>query len=419
MIYIPRELEGKIAGLLQGPESIAIVGPRQAGKTTVIRRLCDRLGDEAVFIDLEDPDEVALFDNDVKAFAHLRVKGRRFVFLDEFQYSKHGGRHLKFLHDHTGAKFIVSGSSCAEVTLKAGEAMTGRIFLLDLYPLSLREFLSWKDPEASSLVRERLLALRPVGEPLHTRITAMAEEMILWGGYPRVAISRGQDEKKLVLKNLVATYLMQDIRGFFRLASEYPLQKLLRALALQLGNIVEYSELGQISGLGYGALKRHLCILEETFITRTCRPWFRNRRQELVKNPKVYFLDTGLRNHLVSDFRRLASRPDRGFLMEGFIASELIKQESEIHFWRTKAKAEVDFVLEREGDLIAVEVKSGQERSAGRSLYSFLRKYRPRVALVLHAGDVSEVRIEGIRVLFLPFYSTILDIHEIVEAALG
>ena len=404
-IYIPRSLERRLRRLVSTPEIIALLGARQVGKTTLMRRIFQRLPGQKVFLDFEDPEALALFDEDIQAFARLYVDGKDYVFLDEFQYSRHGGKHLKFLYDRYPAKFVISGSSSLDVALKAAAALVGRVMLLELFPLSFEEFLCFRDPDLVPLVRQYVHELKPFPEPLHRRLLRHLEEFTLWGGYPRVATSEAPEERAEVLKNLLVTYLMKDIRGFFRLATEYPLQKLMRALALQIGGLIQYTELAQVSGLSYQELKRHLAILEETYILKFSRPFFTNRRLELVKNPKVYFLDLGFRNHLAQDFRGWSSRPDVGPLVENFVASELVKRGHELKFWRTKSGAEVDFVIEvREGPL-PLEVKAGTGGALGKSLLSFLKKYRPKAAYVLYTGNVQSTAAEGTPVQFLPLYA--------------
>lgn len=404
-IYIPRVLEGKLRRFLEVPEIIAILGARQVGKTTLMRRIFRDLPGTKVFLDFEDPEVLALFDEDVQAFARLHVEGKDYVFLDEFQYSKQGGKHLKYLYDRYRTKFVISGSSSLGLAVKAASALVGRVILLELFPLNFAEFLSYRDPDLLPLVREHVRDLKPLSPPLHRRLLQYGEEFTLWGGYPRVVIAPTPEEKAEILKNLLITYLMKDIRGFFRLATEYPLQKLMRALALQIGGLIQYNELSQISGLSYHELKRHLAILEETYILRFSRPFFTNRRLELVKNPKVYFVDLGFRNHLIQDFRGWSSRPDVGPLVENFVASELLKQGHTLKFWRTKSGAEVDFIIETPGGPLPLEVKTGATGVLGRSLQSFLKKYQPPVAYVLHTGNVRTKTVEGIPTRFLPLYA--------------
>ena len=395
----------EVRSLLETPEIIAILGARQVGKTTLMRHIFETLPGPKVFLDFEDPEVLSLFDEDIRSFARLYVEGKDFVFLDEFQYSREGGKHLKYLYDHYAAKFVISGSSSLDLAVRAASMLVGRIFLLELFPLNFAEFLSFTDPDLLPLVRDHVREQNPLSPSLHRRLLRYIEAFTRWGGYPRVVLARTPEEKEEVLKNLLITYLMKDIRGFFRLASEYPLQKLMRALALQVSGLIQYNELSQVSGLTYHELKRHLAILEETYIVRLSRPFFTNRRLELVKNPKVYFVDPGFRNHLIRDFRGWDSRPDTGKLVENFVASELIKQGHPLRFWRTKSGAEVDFVAETSEGPIPLEVKAGQTRTIGKSLRSFIKKYRPSVAYFLYTGNIATETVEGVRVQLLPLYA--------------
>ncbi len=412
-IYIPRTLEGKIRKLIEAPEIIAIFGARQVGKTTLMRHIYDGFSEPRVFLDFEDPELVSLFDEDIKAFARLYVEGKRYVFIDEFQHSRAGGGHLKFLYDSYPAKFFISGSSSLDLAVKAASALVGRIFILELYPLSLEEFLGYRARDLFPLIQERILEERPLPDALHKKLMTLVEEFCTWGGYPRVATSRDREEKEEVLKGIFTTYLLRDIKGFFRLSTESNLQKLLRALALQVGGVIRYEELSRVSGLSYSSLKEHLSILEETYVISLSRPFFTNKRLEIVKNPKVYFQDVGMRNYVCKDFRGWELRAEKGHLLENLVAGEMLKEGKELHFWRTKSGAEVDFVIQERGGVVPVEVKSGLAKSPGRSLTSFIKKYRPSRAYVIHSGETFSKEVEGTLVSFLPFYALpFLDLGE-------
>jgi len=404
-IYIPRTLEGKILRLLDVPEIIAVFGARQVGKTTLMRHIYDSLFGPKVFLDFEDPELVSLFDEDIKAFARLYVEGKRYVFIDEFQHSKVGGKHLKFLYDSYPVKFFISGSSSLDLAVEAASALVGRIFILELYPLSLGEFLSYKVPDLFQLAYQNIANNVPLPQVLHMKLIGLVEEFCTWGGYPRVATSKSNEEKEEVLKGIFTTYLLKDIKGFFRLSTESNFQKLLRALALHMGELIRYEELSKVSGLSYSSLKEHLSILEETYVISLSRPFFTNKRLEIIKNPKVYFQDMGMRNYVCRDFRDWKLRIDKGHLLENLVAGEILKKGNELHFWRTKSGAEVDFVIQESKGVVPVEVKSGMARNPGRSLASFIKKYRPSKAYVVHSGEVFSKEIEGALVNFLPFYA--------------
>ena len=404
-IYIHRNLEGKILRYLHTPEIIAIFGARQVGKTTLMKRIFEKLKGPKIFLDFEDIDIVSLFDEDIKAFAKLHVEGRKYVFIDEFQHSKCGGRHLKFLYDHYDTKFLISGSSSLELAIKAASELVGRIFILELYPLNFKEFLSYKAPQILTLLEEKILQNEALPKVLHSHLMELLEDFSLWGGYPRVATAQDREEKEEVLKGILSTYMLRDIKGFFRLATESGFQKLLKALALQIGNIIRYDELSQVSGLSHSSLKKHLSILEETYIIYLSRPFFTNKRLEIVKNPKIYFQDLGLRNYLCKDFRPWNTRVDKGALAENFVASELLKKGIAPNFWRTKSGGEIDFVIQKDGESIPIEVKSGAAKTLGKSLISFIKKYKPSKAFIFHYGGSFSLQVCNTRVFFQPLYA--------------
>ena len=400
-MYVKRDLEDKIFRYLDSPEIIAVLGARQVGKTTLLKQIYQNVPEPKVFLDFEDPEILELFEEDIKAFARLHVEGNRFVFIDEFQYSQDGGRKLKFLYDryHQKTKFLISGSSSLEISLKTVSFLVGRIFIFELYPFSFEEVLRAKDPKLARLFSEETL----LPSSLHKKLLSFFEEYSLYGGYPRVVLARDEEEKREVLKNIFVTYLLKDIKGFFRLATENHLQKLVKALALQIGNLIRYQELAQLAELSLPVLKKHLAILEETYIIKFLKPFYTNRRLEIVKNPKVYFWDTGLRNHLVRDFRPFSERPDKGALVENAVGLELLKKGLELNYWRTKSGAEVDFVLP-EHPPVPIEVKAGLAQTPGKSFLSFLRRYSPERAFLFHEGEPAQETREGITIHFLPWY---------------
>ena len=404
MIYIERELEKKIRKLLDAPEIIAILGARQVGKTTLMSRIFDTINDSKVFLDFEDPEIAALFDEDIKTFAKLYVENNDFIFIDEFQYSRKGGQNLKYLYDTCKKKFIVSGSSSLELTVKLPAFLAGRIFILELFPLTLNEFFSFVAPGEFEIAREAEHKGEPVSPLIHEKLLKLTDSFMIYGGFPRAVTASDFDEKKVILKSLMTTYLLKDIRGFFRLANEYPFNRFLKALSLQIGNLLNYSELSNLAGISLREVKRYLSILEETYIIRLSKPFFVNKRTEIVKNPKVYFIDNGLRNAIINDFREPSGRVDMGQLLENLIASELIKQGFELRFWRSKGGAEVDFVVEKEGRLIPIEVKSFSRTTPGKSLISFVKKYGCTLAYVFYRGNLNIVERGNTKFVFMPVY---------------
>lgn len=413
-MYIKRELEEKIKNYLNKPEILAIIGPRQSGKTTLLKEIAKPL-QKSVYLDFEDRDVLGLFNSDIKSFYNLYAKDARYLFIDEFQYAKEGGQKLKYLYDTHRIKIIISGSSALDLTHQAARYLVGRIFVFHLFPLNFREFLSFRH---SSLyenvyqdVRQRIeqyLANKRktppvISESLIKEIGKYYREYALFGGYPRAVIARDKDEKITVLKGIYNTYFLREIRDILQLSTEEELQKLIKALALQIGSSVMYNELGQIASLNYINLIKHFNILEKTFVIRRVQPFCRNKRIEIAKIPKVYFWDNGLRNMVIDNFQSLDERADRGSLNENFVASELLKEEHRINYWRTKSDAEVDFVLEENNMIAAIEVKSIiSSNKTGKALLSFKEKYFPLRTVVVSENYFSVDKKR--EVLFMPLF---------------
>ena len=299
---------------------------------------------------------------------------------------------------------ITPPSNPLDISLKAASYLVGRVFIFELFPLSFEEFLSYRDLKTLKLMIERLKKGESFSAPFHERLLRYFEEFSIWGGYPRVVLSADEEEKQEVLKNIFNTYLLKDIRGFFRLATESNIQKLIRALAFQVGNLIQYNELSEVAQLTHATLKKHLSILEETYILKLLKPFFTNKRTEIAKNPKAYFIDTGLRNYICQDFRSWNNRPDSGSLIENTVATEFLKKKLDFKYWRTKSKGEVDFILTSISDTIPVEVKLGTVRNPGKAFLNFIQRYTPRKAYVLHTGTISSREYPVLAIWFMPVY---------------
>jgi len=400
--YIPRLLESDIAAVIKSPEIIAIIGPRQCGKTTLMYHIADHLdSDKVSIIDFEDRDELNLFVHDVKAFADLHIKDQEYVFIDEFQYATEGGKNLKYIYDHYPAKLFITGSSSTELSVQSMQFLVGRIFIFNLYPFSFREFLDYREPKLSQLLAEA----SDLGPEIIRRINIYYAGFNIYGGYPRVVLSSTTTEKETVIKNIFNTYLLREINQILNYRDEFKLTRLISALALQIGNSVNYNELSAVTGFNYKELLEAIDILEKTFVIIRSTPFFKNKRLELVKSPKFFFVDNGFRNMAIKNFLQPSNRTDIGALNENFIANELIKQGYPIHYWRTKSKAEVDFIIEKQGEVIPVEVKTTLKKpSISRSYRSFLEKYSPLRGVITSNQLHDEIKINDITVSFVPHW---------------
>lgn len=407
--YIERELEKKLEKYLKIPQIIAIVGPRRSGKTTLLQHLNQSLNN-SLYLSFEDQKVLDLFDLDIESFAKLYLQKQNFLILDEFHYSKQGGKNLKYLFDFYPAnKIIISGSSAIDLSIRTIKNLVGRVVVFPLMPFSFAEFLKAKDKALLHIYEEikekKLDDIRSIESVLINRFNSLLDEYVSYGGYPEVVLEKDAEVKKTLLNQIYSLYFLKEVRDILGLIDDYKLKLLLKALSLQIGNTCQYQELCQVSGFTIQTLKKYLNFLEKTFISFFPRPFFTNKRTELSKNPKVYFFDLGFRNAVIDNFLTPDKRSDGGALLENFVAIG-IKDSSDIHFWRTKSKAEVDFVIEQEGELIAIEVKAKLVKpTISASMYSFSKKYRPKRAFFYSLNFVGKRRVEKTSVYFLPIFN--------------
>lgn len=399
-MYIERLLENKIKSYLRRKEIIAIVGARQCGKTTLMKHMFSSLKN-AKFISFDDQKILQLFEGDIDLFVKSYIEDVDFLFIDEFQYAKEGGRKLKYIYDTKNTKIIISGSSTAELSIQSIKYLVGRIFIFTLFPFSFEEFLSYKNSKLNELIKEKKI-LSPVAIGA---IKNVYEEYLIFGGYPEVVLAQSPEEKVEILKNIYSTFLLREMREILQISEDARLIKLMKALALQIGKEVNYHELALSTGFGYKEVVKYLNILTKTFICLESRPYFTNKRKELVKMPKFYFLDTGFRNLVIESFQEVEKRADRGALNENFVAAEISKKGSRLNYWRTKAGAEVDFILERENKLTPVEVKSLlKEPKYGRSFINFIEEYKPGRGIILSLDYHHDSRLKNTKISFRPIF---------------
>lgn len=430
MEFLKRTLTGELEKWLDRREIIAIKGPRQSGKTTMLKILKDYLisekgipPDSIAYITFEDRDILEAFSKDPKQFisSYLAKKSKNkcYFLIDEFQYLKDGGQKLKLLYDtyETNVKFIITGSSSLEITGHTAKYLVGRAFSFYLYQFSFSEYLQTKPQNLRGLYLEnskKIYAFLDKGKSFDIREDIFAkdfrrcfEEFVLFGGYPEVVKAQSIETKRMVLKNIYDTYITREIVELLRVKDISGFRTVVSMLANQIGNLLNLETLAADSGSYFRQLKRYVSILEETFITRSLKPYFKNRTTELKKNPKIYFVDTGLRNWTVNNFNAFEIRADTGGLVENAVLSCLSqKREEEIRYWRTLGQAEVDFILKRSDKVIPIEIKYSPMKSPeiNRSLKSFINAYKPERALVLNKALTARIKVENTKVLFVPVW---------------
>lgn len=394
MTYINRSLEPIIKNFMSRKEIIAILGPRQSGKTTLVNHVLKNYKN-VNYVTFDDINKKTLFIENIDAFILQHIKPFDYVFIDEIQYVSGSGQKLKYIFDTQKTKIIISGSSSTEISIKSLKFLVGRVFIFYLYPLSLEEFLKYKDSNLLETIEKSKSYLG-----LHNSFNSLLDEYIKFGGYPSVVLAHNDEDKKIILKNIYNTFFLREIKEIFLIKEDYKLVKLLKALALQISNIIHYQELSMITDFSVKEIKEQISILVKTFVCQEAVNFHSNKRNELRKSPKIFFVDTGLRNAVIEDF---SIQTNAGVLKENLIAQEIIKKEISLKYWRTQSKAEVDFVIEKDGRIIPVEVKNKLKNTViGKSLFSFIEHYKPEKALVVSSDFEQKRKINKTEVLFLP-----------------
>jgi len=370
MTVYKRNVEDELLRILDQPEALFILGARQVGKTSLMKRIMAGLDRRNyLYFDLEHPDNLDLFDKGLNEFlAFLKYQNftqKAYIFIDEVQYAKDFSGMIKYLVDHHSAdyKLILSGSSSLQIKQHFKESLVGRKRLIELYPLTFSEFCLFKgeDKIASHLkdLNPFVLDMDPIRFE-RNKIIKLLQEYLIYGGFPKVVLSKNIKDKYAILKDIVDSYVLKDIRHIFKLEKVSEFNHLTKLLAAFSGKELNLSQLATETKLHKKTLEHYLKSLEHGYIVRTIQPFYSNLSSELRKTPKCYFLDTGLRNMLINNFNDLEFRSDRGELLETFVYTQLLKKAGEstkISYWKTKSKQEIDFILQEEKKLTAVEVK--------------------------------------------------------------
>src|SRR3989344_3675287 len=287
-IFLEREVTEKIEKYLQRPEIIAVKGPRQAGKTTLLKYLATKLKttvspENLIFLTFEDKEILEKFVLDSKNFIkdfQTNSKNRYYFFLDEYQYVPDGGQKLKLLYDlFPKAKFIISGSSSLELTSQTSRHLVGRMFSFNLYPFSFYEYVNAKDKKLGAVLWQarqnvkdflyytRKFDFRPIAIYLKD-LQRLFDKYVVFGGYPEVVKASDAVVKKEILKNIINTYLERDIIDLLHIGDFLKFKSLSTLLAAQIGNLLNYQQITNDIGIVFERLKKYLSVLEETYVIK-------------------------------------------------------------------------------------------------------------------------------------------------------
>lgn len=337
-MYI-RYISDRIKNRIDSGKAIVVIGPRQVGKTTLIKSILE--SKEYLLLDGDDPKTRNLLTEPNTEQIRTILGKYKFVFIDEAQRIDGIGLTMKIITDRfKNVQLFASGSSSFDLSNKINEPLTGRKWEYQLFPISWEEY----ENHHGYLFAEQNL-----------------ENRLLYGFYPDVLNNVGDEVS--ILRNLVNSYLYKDILSYADIRKPEVLDKLVQALALQIGSEVNYSELAQIVNVDKNTVSKYIDILEKGYIVFKLSSFSRNIRNEIKTNKKIYFYDNGIRNMVIGNFNPIDLRTDKGALWENFLISERIKQIeykqslARTYFWRTQQQQEVDFVEDNGGQIFGFEFK--------------------------------------------------------------
>ena len=413
-VYILRDIFDHLFEDLNHKEITVVVGSRQVGKTFLMQKLIKKLLTEGKV----DPGQIFYFnfdafnlidlissDRDFLDFIkYYGIAGRRsYIFLDEVQRVPEIGLLIKRYYDlGLDLKFVISGSSSLQIKGQVKETLTGRKHLFELYPITFGEFLRYKGLEAAGDLA-RIIRFES------DRYQRLMKEFVLFGGYPGVVKIDMVEDKVRLLKEIYQSYVQKDISDFLKIEDIGGFNRLVQFIAAQTGGLCKINEVAKNVRLSRHFVEKYLFALEKTYVVTFLRPYFVNLGKAIIKTPKLYFCDTGIRNAVFGQFESLDKRLDAGALVENFVFSELIKSldRDRLWFYRTTTGSEIDFLFVKSDQTVPVEVKYGisRQKAAPRIFSTLIRHAKLQKAVVITKDYLHEEKKGTLRVLFRPAWS--------------
>jgi uncharacterized protein len=356
-MVIKRHIQKITASRLFKGKAVIIYGARQVGKTTLIKEIQKDYEGSSAYFSCDEPDIREALTEKTSTELKSFIGNKRLVLIDEAQRIKNIGITLKLIIDnYPDIQVIATGSSSFDLSNQISEPLTGRKYEFQLFPFSIAELKQ----VYTEIEIERLL-----------------DNRMVMGMYPDIVMK--SDEAEEILRDITKSYLYKDVLQFQYIRNPDILNKLLQALALQVGNEVSYNELAGILKIDKKTVSNYITILEKAFIIFRLNPFSRNLRNELKKLRKIYFVDTGIRNALINNLNPMKLRQDTGGLWENFLISERMKIFSNsgkvinFYFWRTHQQQEIDLIEEEGGKIRGYELK--QNRKSYKVPKAFLDAY--------------------------------------------
>ena len=355
---IKRSLQETITGRLFKGKVIIVLGARQVGKTTLIEHILSDLDDPVIELNGDEADVRELLADTTSTQLRAIIGKNKIVFIDEAQRIRNIGLTLKLFADKLeDVQVIATGSSSFELTSKINEPLTGRKYQLRLFAPSCLEMVE----HHGLLTENRLL-----------------EHRLVFGYYPEIITHPGEERELLQL--LSDSFLYKDLLLLEDVTRPVLFEKLLKALALQIGSEVSFNELSRLTGANHQTVEKYIALLEKAFVIFRLPAFARNVRNEIRKGKKFYFYDNGIRNAIIKNFQLPGQRTDMGPLWENFLISERMKAifqynlDADRYFWRTTQQQEIDYIEESNQALTAWEFKWSNRKKA-RIPKTFSRAY--------------------------------------------
>lgn len=407
MAVYKRALFSKLVDHLSEKEFAIITGARQTGKTTLLSQLADHLkqnNELAYSFTLEDPSILSRLNqhpDNLFEFVIKSTEKRVFVLIDEIQYLDNPSNFLKLIYDkyYLQLKIIATGSSAFYIDRKFTDSLAGRKRLFELYTFDFDEFLMFRT--GTSELQDELNRMRTndrYTSIMRHEMEAYFQEYLTYGGYPAIVLAGSPDKKIERLQELKGSYLKRDISES-NIQDQEKFYQLMLFLSQQTGSLVNVNELSKTLRLSVTAVENYLYILQKCFHIHLLRPFYKNLRKELIKMPKVYFNDLGLRNALLNQFLPIFQRLDKGMVLENYayIRLRTLYGNDLLHYWRTSDGNEIDFIIAHGPDRgNAIEIKYDAETFNPAKYKKFQDSY-PRYSLscrAFHASDNSNALIK-------------------------
>jgi uncharacterized protein len=388
-----------------------IVGPRQAGKTTLmllLKEYLEREGEKTLFLNLDVETDKRFFSSQENMISKIKLElgeSRGFIFIDEIQRKEDAGVFLKGIYDQNlPYKLIVSGSGSVELKEKIQESLMGRKRMFLLSVISFREFVDYR---TDYKYKDNFVEYFKVE---NIKANQLTEEYLNFGGYPRLISAGSLKEKKHIINEIYQSYIEKDISYLLNIRKTDDFSALVKVLAGQIGQLINVSEISRTLGISQDTVKNYLWYLQKTFILDRVSPYFKNVRKEISKAPVFYFFDLGLRNFAVDIFGNANILKDKGFIFQNFVFNifkeKLQDSSAKIHFWRTKDGAEIDFILDKGQAQIPIEVKYAVLKNPKlmRSVRNFIEKYQPQQAFVVNLNYEEDLFLGKTKISFIPYY---------------